>query len=152
MPKRVGLVAVVMISCLALGCERSETIPKAKDGAAPIDQQLTDQQIGQDLNGEALSIVPSRVRNVSGDLRPNWILTGQIKSDYSRDLKRVRIRVVAYDKDERTNAVLDTAEFEVLDVPAHGAKAFRQQIQLMVFPNQFRFTCTIWSAMPKAEN
>jgi hypothetical protein len=133
-------------------CERPETTPTVKDGAAPIERQLTDQQIGQYLNGEAVSIVPSHVRNVSGDLRPNWILTGRIKSDYVRDLKSVRVRVVAYDKDERSTAVLDTADFEVLDVPAHGAKTFRQQVQLMVFPNQFRFTCTIWSASPKVEN
>jgi hypothetical protein len=154
MPKHIGLMSIALMVFQWAGCEPpAPAAPVAKAATPPVEQRLSDAQIAQFLNGEYVSIVPSRVHDSSRkDLRPGWIVSGRIKSNYSHDLKSVKVRVFAYDKDPKSDTVLDTAEFEVVDVPALGAKAFRQQVQLMVFPNQFRFACTIWSATVKADN
>jgi len=152
MLKRVALTPAMLMVAALLGCQRSETSePGRKVEAAAIREQLTDAEIDTYLDGGQMSVVPSQVRNITGDLRPNWIVTGRIKSNYPRDIKSVRVRLIAYDKDKASNTVLDTAEFTVEDVPALEAKAFRRQVQLMVSPQQFRFTWTILSATLKTE-
>jgi hypothetical protein len=53
---------------------------------------------------------------------------------------RVRSTICAKFDSERSNVVLDTAEFTVEDVPTLQARAFRRQVQLMVTLGRFRFS------------
>ncbi len=129
--------------------QATETATKV--GTPAIQEQLTETEIDKYLDGGQMSLEPSPTRNITGDLRPNWIVTGRIKNNYPRDLKRVTVRLIAYDKNPRSNTVLDIAEFSVEDVPALEVKAFRRQVQLMVYPQQFRFTWTILSASLEAQ-
>ena len=142
------LVVSVVTLFMEIGCNQPAPRSANDDSATrvqtpAIQGELTDAEIDKYLDGGQMSIEPSQVRNITGDLRPNWIVTGRIRNNYPLDLKQVTVRLIAYDKDERSDVVLDTAEFEVEDVPVLQAKAFRRQVQLMVTPRQFRFTWTI---------
>jgi len=143
------------LACVTLGgCDRTAipNVRTANGQTASKPQDLTDSQIAEYLQGVYATVVPSHVRSVTGDLRPHWIVAGRISNKYSHDLKKVKVRLTAFEKDENSSTVLDTAEFEVEDVPAMQARAFRRQVQLMVFPKEFRFTCTILSATVTTDN
>ncbi len=110
-------------------------------------QELTDAEIDSELSGN-MSMARSSAIVLSGDMRPRYIVSGHIKNDDHRDLKMVRVRIIAHPKDKSSNDVLDTAEFEVTDIPAYEAKAFRREVPLLV-PEGFRFEWTILSATAK---
>jgi hypothetical protein len=106
--------------------------------------ELNAAKIQQYLAGGTETIEPSAGAVVNGDIRPFWIVIGRIKNNYSQDISTARIRVTAYNK--KTNEVLDTARFEVDDIPKDSTRAFRHQIQLMVQWNKFGSYDTILSA------
>ena len=106
--------------------------------------ELNAAKIQQYLAGGTETIEPSAGAVVNGDIRPFWIVIGRIKNNYSQDISTARIRVTAYNK--KTNEVLDTARFEVDDIPKDSTRAFRHQFQLMVQWNKFDSYDTILSA------
>ena len=83
-------------------------------------------------------MVPSTTRTLSGDLRPLWVVSGRIRSTYPMDLKKVRIKIVAYEKNQPDN-ILDTAEFDVENIPSSETKGFRVEIPLLVKHQEFEF-------------
>jgi hypothetical protein len=137
------------------------TAPTQPAGAGPVtqgesnsasSQQLTDAEIDDMARRSGqMTIVSSPTIVLSGDLRPRYIVSGHIKNNDYRDLKSVRVRIIAHPKDKSDDDALDTAEFDVEDVPAHEAKAFRREVPLLV-PKDFRFEWTILSATAKPEN
>ena len=98
-----------------------------------------------------MTLVRSSAVALSGDLRPRYIASGHIKNDGYRDLQSVRVRIIAHPKEKNDDDVSDTAEFDVEDIPAHEAKAFRREVPLLV-PVAFRFEWTILSGTAKPQN
>jgi hypothetical protein len=135
--------------------------PKKPTGSGPVtqgesnsasSQKLTDAEIDDMARDSGpITIVSSPAVVLSGDMRPRYIASGHIKNNEYRDLKSVRVRIIAHPKDKSDDDVLDTAEFDVEDIPAHEAKAFRREVPLLV-PKDFRFEWTILSATAKPEN
>jgi hypothetical protein len=149
----VALSAIVFLSgCDDIARELGYTTNTAVVTSQPQTQQtatpdiLTAQEIDRYLDGGQMTMVASSNRIISGDLRPLWVLTGRIANSYSRDVKSLRIRITAYGKGTDSATVLDTADFEVNDIPAGAARGFRREIPLMVSPGRFSFSWTILSA------
>jgi hypothetical protein len=126
--------------------------PIAKAEPAPIQQELTGAEISMYLDGEQWTLEPSKAFKIDGDLRPIWIVTGRIKNNFRDDIKSVRVRLVAYDKSEANDTVLDTADFDVEDIPALEARAFRRDVQLMIYQGKFRWNYEFLSATVKRAN
>lgn len=135
----------MLLMVLLAGCEPpAQPTAAAKLEPALIKRALTAEEIKKCLDAEDVALEPSQDRIISGDLRPRWIVSGRITSGYWNDLKSVKVLITAIDK--TTFAVLDTAEFEVDDVPSESAKGFRREIPLMVRPGKFDFTYEFPSA------
>jgi hypothetical protein len=139
---------LVVLSALA-GCAPAPppappAQPAQRVEAIPAIHELSAAEIQQYLAGGTETIEPSAGHPVNGDIRPFWIVIGRIKNNYSQDISTTKILVTAYDK--KTHEVLDSAQFEVDDIPRNSTRAFRHQIQLMVQWNKFDSYDTILSA------
>lgn len=150
MTTRVALIPAILTMVLLAGCEPpAQPAPVAKVEPAPTNQELTPAEIGQYLPDTAIYLEPSSSRVLSGDLRPLWVVSGRVISSYPRDLKSAKIRLTAFRKGART--VLDTADFEVDDIPAMSAKGFRREVQMMIRPGEFDFSYDFLSVTVKPE-
>ncbi len=119
---------------------------------APVSEKLTDAQIGTSLTGTIWAISRSSTFRTSGDLRPFWIVRGRIVNHYDRDLESATVRLFFYQKggEKKHEDTIETAVFEVTDIPAGEARGFSRDVQLMI-PDDFDFTWTIWSATVRVE-
>jgi hypothetical protein len=149
MLRKYPLLLTVATGLALTGCGPSTPTaqPAQKVETAQTAHDLSAEEIKQYLNGGTETIEPSTSQALSGDVRPFWFVTGKIKNTYSQDIKTAKIRVIAYDN--KTHEALDTAEFEVGDIPANSTRAFKRQIQLMVKWNTFYFYDSILSAKTK---
>jgi hypothetical protein len=145
MPLSLAISALLALT----GCEPPPpTIqPAQKVETTSVTHDLSAEEIKQYLSGGTETIEPSTSQAISGDVRPFWFVAGKIKNTYSQDIKTAKIRVIAYDN--KNHEVLDTADFEVGDIPSNSTRAFKRQIQLMVKLNTFYFYDSILSAKTK---
>jgi hypothetical protein len=146
MLRKVPLLLTVTAVLTLSSCEPLRPSQQAaqKVEITPTAHDLSADEIKQYLSGGTETIEPSTSQALSGDVRPFWFVAGKVKNTYSQDIKTAKIRVIAYDN--KTHEVLDTADFEVGDIPANSTRAYRRQVQSMVKWNAFYFYDSILSA------
>jgi len=127
--------------------------PVVKVEPAPTHRELTATEISTYVSDSGeWTLEPSKTFRVEGDLRPFWIVTGRITNSAGYDIGSVRVRLTAYDKSAAENTVLDTADFDVQDIPSLGTKAFRRDVQLMIHRGHFRWNYEFLTASVKTPN